>query len=114
MMTRADTYTHGHHDSVLRSHRSRTAENSAGYLLQHLRPGQALLDIGCGPGTITLDLATRVDPGQTVGLDRAELPLVQARAMAREQEKAAPLSGAWEGPANAFNRMEVSVQVLPL
>ena len=35
-------------------------------------------------------------------------------AVAREQEKAAPLSGAWEGPANAFNRMEVSVQVLPL
>ena len=87
MMTRADTYTHGHHDSVLRSHRSRTAENSAGYLLPHLRPGQALLDIGCGPGTITLDLATRVDPGQTVGLDRAELPLVQARAMAREQDR---------------------------
>ena len=87
MMTRADTYTHGHHDSVLRSHRSRTAENSAGYLLPHLRPGQALLDIGCGPGTITLDLAARVDPGQTVGLDRAELPLVQARAMAREQDR---------------------------
>lgn len=84
-MTRADTYTHGHHDSVLRSHRSRTAENSAGYLLPHLRSGQALLDIGCGPGTITLGLAQLVDPGQTVGLDRAELPLVQARVMAREQ-----------------------------
>ena len=35
-------------------------------------------------------------------------------AVAREQEKASPLSGAWEGPANAFNRMEVSVQVVPL
>jgi transglutaminase-like putative cysteine protease len=35
-------------------------------------------------------------------------------AVAREQEKAAPLSGAWEGLANAFNRMEVSVQVVPL
>jgi hypothetical protein len=34
--------------------------------------------------------------------------------VAREQEKAAPLSGAWEGLANAFNRMEVSVQVVPL
>ena len=28
-----DVYSHGHHESVLRSHRWRTAENSAGYLL---------------------------------------------------------------------------------
>ena len=55
----ADVYTHGHHESVLRSHTWRTAENSAGYLLGELRPGMELLDIGCGPGTITLDLAAR-------------------------------------------------------
>lgn len=35
-------------------------------------------------------------------------------AVAREQEKAAPLSGTWEGPANAFDRMAVSVQVVEL
>jgi transglutaminase-like putative cysteine protease len=35
-------------------------------------------------------------------------------AVAREQEKASPLSGVWEGRPNAFNRMEVSVQVVPL
>ena len=35
-------------------------------------------------------------------------------AVAREQEKASPVSGGWEGPANAFDRMEVSVQVFPL
>jgi transglutaminase-like putative cysteine protease len=32
-------------------------------------------------------------------------------AVAREQEKAVPISGTWEGPSNAFQRMEVSVQV---
>jgi transglutaminase-like putative cysteine protease len=31
--------------------------------------------------------------------------------VAREQEKASPLSGTWEGPANAFDGMDVSVQV---
>lgn len=51
------TYTHGHHESVLRSHRWRTAANSAAYLLPHLGPEQTLLDIGAGPGTITADLA---------------------------------------------------------
>jgi SAM-dependent methyltransferase len=65
-----DTYTHGHHASVLRSHRWRTAENSARYLLPFLSPGMRLLDVGCGPGTITLDLAARVAPGQTTGVDR--------------------------------------------
>jgi transglutaminase-like putative cysteine protease len=35
-------------------------------------------------------------------------------AVAREQEKASPLSGSWHGPADAFNRMEASVQVVPL
>ncbi|MBX9773968.1 MAG: transglutaminase family protein [Xanthobacteraceae bacterium] len=35
-------------------------------------------------------------------------------AVAREQEKASPLAGSWTGPSNAFNRMEVSVQVVPI
>jgi SAM-dependent methyltransferase len=65
-----DVYTHGHHESVLRSHRWRTAENSAAYLLPFLEPGMRLLDVGCGPGTITLDLAARVAPGFTIGVDR--------------------------------------------
>ncbi len=67
----ADRYTHGHHDSVLRSHRWRTAENSAAHLLPHLRTGQRVLDVGCGPGTITLDLARLVTPGEVVGIDSA-------------------------------------------
>ncbi|MCU1358552.1 MAG: Methyltransferase type 11 [Acidimicrobiales bacterium] len=66
-----DTYTHGHHASVLRSHEWRTAENSAGYLLAHLQSGQRLLDVGCGPGTITVDLARRVAPGPVLGIDAA-------------------------------------------
>ena len=65
-------YTHGHHASVLRSHRWRTAENSASYLLPHLVPGSSLLDVGCGPGTITVDLARRVAPGRVIGLDRSD------------------------------------------
>ena len=54
-----EIYTHGHHESVLRNHTWRTAENSAGYILGRLRPGLDLLDVGCGPGTITVDLARR-------------------------------------------------------
>ena len=80
-----DTYTHGHHASVLRSHTWRTAENSCAYLLPHLAPNQRLLDIGCGPGTITVDLARRVAPGEVLGLDVAEEVVAQAEAHRREQ-----------------------------
>ena len=73
-----DVYTHGHHESVLRSHRWRTAENSAGYLLPHLRPGDRLLDVGCGPGTITVDLASRVAPGDAIGIDAADDVVAEA------------------------------------
>ncbi|MDT0266411.1 methyltransferase domain-containing protein [Streptomyces sp. DSM 44915] len=78
-------YVHGHHDSVLRSHRWRTAENSAAYLLPELRPRLALLDIGCGPGTLTADLAERVAPGPVTAVDHAPgiLPAARAEAAAR-------------------------------
>ncbi|CAG7573755.1 methyltransferase family protein [Barrientosiimonas humi] len=65
-------YTHGHAESVLRSHRWRTAENSCAYLLPRLRPGLDLLDVGAGPGTITVDLARRVAPGQVSALELGE------------------------------------------
>jgi ubiquinone/menaquinone biosynthesis C-methylase UbiE len=81
-----DTYTHGHHESVLRSHEWRTAENSAGYLLSSLHAGQELLDVGCGPGTITLDLAARVAPGRVVGVDRSDAVIAAAEARRRETE----------------------------
>ncbi|MBT3154168.1 methyltransferase domain-containing protein [Streptomyces sp. CHD11] len=78
-------YTHGHHESVLRSHTWRTAENSAAYLLGALEPGTRILDVGCGPGTITADLAALVPDGHVTGLDREPRILEQARAVARER-----------------------------
>ena len=82
-MATPDAYTHGHHDSVLRSHRWRTAENSAAYLLPHLRRGMSLLDVGCGPGTITFDLARRVAPGRVVGVDLSADVIEEASHAAR-------------------------------
>ncbi|AGZ40090.1 putative ubiquinone/menaquinone methyltransferase [Actinoplanes friuliensis DSM 7358] len=76
----AAVYTHGHHESVLRSHRWRTAENSAAHLLPRLKSGDTLLDIGCGPGTITGDLATLVTPGRVTALEITAPALDLARA----------------------------------
>lgn len=81
----AEHYTHGHHESVLRSHERRTVANSAAYLVPHLRPGQRVLDVGSGPGTITIDLAQRVSPGQVTGLDAAADVVEKATALAQER-----------------------------
>ena len=86
-MTRAAagyTYTHGHQEAVLRAHRWRTAQNSAAYLLPLLRPDLRLLDVGCGPGTLTVDLARRVAPGRVVGVDLVGSVIEEASAHARE------------------------------
>ena len=80
-----EIYSHGHHESVLRSHRWRTAENSAGYLLPLLKPTDRLLDIGVGPGTITADLASRLTAGSVLGIDNASAAVAAAEQLARDQ-----------------------------
>lgn len=76
-------YTHGHHESVLRSHRSRTAQNSAAYLFPLLNPTDRLLDVGAGPGTITADLAELVAEVTATEIGEDELTLTRATAEER-------------------------------
>jgi len=81
-----DTYTHGHHESVVARHRQRTASEAAAFLLPHLRPGMRLLDVGCGPGSITVGLAQAVAPGEVVAIDLSPEVLEEARALAAERQ----------------------------
>ena len=47
----------------------RTLANSQPCQLALLRPSLDVLDVGCGPGTLTVEIARRVLPGRVVGLD---------------------------------------------
>jgi len=85
MSQKPAVYTHGHHESVLRSHSWRTAVNSAGYLLSSLKPHMHILDVGCGPGTITVDFAALVPEGKVIGLEYAPDVLDKARVTAAER-----------------------------
>ena len=74
-----DVYIHGHSDVVLQAHRNRTAANSASHLLPLLEPGMSLLDVGCGEGWITRDLARLVSPGRVIGIDASADVIERAR-----------------------------------
>ena len=63
----------------------RTVQNSAAYLMPHLRAGQTVLDVGSGPGTLTLDLARRVTPGIVIGVDADAEQMEQARGLAVDE-----------------------------
>lgn len=79
-------YIHGHHPSVLRSHTWRTVENSCPHLLPHLKsPALHILDIGCGPGTITADLAARVPEGLVIGIDTSADVIAKAQKHANQR-----------------------------
>jgi len=72
-----ERYTHGHHETVLRSHSWRTVDNSAAYLAPHLGPGVRVLDVGCGPGTISADMVER--GCDVIGVDAAADVVAKAR-----------------------------------
>ena len=62
----------------------RSAPRNAAHLLPLLRPEMTLLDLGCGPGSITSGLAAAVHPGRTHGVDLNEEQLGLARQQAQE------------------------------
>ncbi len=80
--TEYNSYQAQRHGSA---HARRTADVHGAFILPHLKPGMGLLDVGCGPGSITLGLAQRVAAGEVVGIDISAGRIEQARALAAER-----------------------------
>lgn len=79
------SYTAGYSAKIIKELSKRSAAKEAGFFLPHLQPGMNLLDCGCGPGAITLDLAKIIAPGQVVGIDIEDTQFEIGRANALEQ-----------------------------
>jgi ubiquinone/menaquinone biosynthesis C-methylase UbiE len=86
MATERATYSHGHHESVVKTHARRTAQDSAAFLLPHVKLTDTILDLGCGPGSITIDLALLVPDGEVIGGDQVAAVVQQAQALAKERQ----------------------------
>lgn len=83
---RSERYTPGYSKSTVTAMQNRSAASHATFFIPRLQSGMRLLDCGCGPGSITIDLAEIVAPGEVVGIDIAESQLAQATASARERQ----------------------------
>lgn len=81
-MTGKNEYVHGY-ATASRTMSGRTADNFASFFIPHLLPGMSVLDIGCGPGTITVGLAAKISPGQVVGIDIGASEIAKAAELAK-------------------------------
>ena len=77
-------YAMGYSDIFLQLLRRRSAGRQAAHLMPLLQPGMDLLDLGCGPGSITLGLAQAVWPGDVTGLDQNQEQVELARRAAAD------------------------------
>jgi 2-polyprenyl-3-methyl-5-hydroxy-6-metoxy-1,4-benzoquinol methylase len=78
-----ERYTHGFHDVIVEAHARRTAEDCAAFLLPRLDPDASLLDVGCGPGTVTVGLARHCR--SVTGVDTEATVLTRASDHARQE-----------------------------
>ncbi len=67
----APGYIHGHPEVVVGAHARRTVEEAAAFVLPRVAEDMDILDLGCGPGSITAGWARVVGKGTVVGLDPA-------------------------------------------
>jgi len=81
----AEQYSLGYGEAALRFVSRRTLESHGAFFIPYLAPGMQVLDVGCGPGTITLGIGARVAPGAVIGVDIGESQVESARAAARDR-----------------------------
>ena len=85
-MASKSVYTTNHAESVLSTHRWRNIANSAQFILPYLKPGMRVLDVGCGPGSLTVDIAKHIRPsGRVTGIENVSDPLDEARKLAEQE-----------------------------
>ncbi|KAI5464435.1 S-adenosyl-L-methionine-dependent methyltransferase [Mariannaea sp. PMI_226] len=100
-------YTQGHSNYTIATHQSRTAESDAGFLLPYINKTDHILDVGCGPGTITTGFAKHASQGTTVGVD------ISASVLEKARELATNANVPTEGPGSVVFREGNVLESLP-
>ena len=79
------TYTPGHSPNATDFMSRRGLDSHGAFFLPHLQSGKSVLDCGCGPGTITMDIALRARPAEVIGIDFASSQVDVAKASAAQR-----------------------------
>ena len=74
-----ERYTLGYDDAALAFVGRRTLESHGAFFIEHLRDGMRVLDVGCGPGSITAGIARRIGRGRVTGVDLSETQIQLAK-----------------------------------
>lgn len=79
---KTESYTPGHSQNTTNFMLRRTVESHGQFFLPYLPSDVSVLDCGCGPGSITLSIASLVAPGKVVGVDSEETQVEKAISVA--------------------------------
>ena len=83
-MIKRDVYTHGHQPAAVKQHAKRTAEVCAQFVRPIISSQSEILDVGCGPGSITVGLARWATHGSVTGIDVGKEVLQPAQQVIEE------------------------------
>lgn len=113
-----ETYTMGYDPVAVSIMASRTAQSHAAFFLPHVAPGHRVLDIGCGPGTITAGFAEVAGAGLVLGVEIEPEQVAMAREGARQRglDVRFETGDAYELPADdaSFDRVHISAVLMNL
>lgn len=79
-------YKFGYSRTTTSSHASRTIHTDAAFVIPHIRPHHRILDIGSGPGTITIGfslLVNQTEGGCVIGVDSGDAVVSSATQLAQ-------------------------------
>ena len=79
-------YKKGLQKEVSDTHSWRNVENSMAFMIKFINANHSILDVGCGPGTITNDLAKKVPNGKVYGIDTIEDLVKLGREQAKQKQ----------------------------
>lgn len=74
-----------YNQAMVATYSRRTASENSAYVLPFIKPHMRILDVGCGPGTITLDFAAHVPEGSVVGVDMSSNAIEKARESCKQR-----------------------------
>jgi ubiquinone/menaquinone biosynthesis C-methylase UbiE len=84
-MTTTEQYSGGYSPLIIDQFKQRTFTKQGAFLQPYLTSGLSVLDCGCGPGSMTLDIAELVKPGLVFGIDSSPIQIEQALSLQQQR-----------------------------